>query len=194
MESLIVKRQKIIFTTIDLIHEHGIQGVSTREVARRQGISQGTVFQYFPKKKDLLIAVLDYFSMYDTDLFQSAELRNLSSEEAIIFYVDAFATYHENYPAITAVNQAYEVLQNDPDLGDQVKRIFVNRSKFMKKLIEEAKMAGMIKEETDSDVLADILTATQRGICLKWRINGYEFSLREKTLQAVNMLLEAFHT
>jgi AcrR family transcriptional regulator len=187
-----LKKAGIVFTTIELINEFGFHGVATREVARRQGISQGTVFQYFPKKNDLLIAVLDHFSLYDKDLFNSTKLRKLSPKEAVIYYIDAYAAYCEKYPAITAVNQAFEVLQRDPELGDKVKGIYHNRFRYMKELIEEAQIAGIINQEADSETLADILTSTQRGISLKWRIEGYNFSLREKTLQAVHMLFDAF--
>lgn len=192
MDLKIIKKESIIFTTIDLINEHGIQGVSTREVARRQGISQGMVFQYFPKKNDLLGAVLEHFSLYDNDIFDSTKIKNLNCKDAIIYYIDSYATYYENYPAITAVAQAYEVLLNDLYLGDKVKRIFRNRANCMKEIISQGQSAGIIRQDLDCDSLADIITSTQRGICLKWRIESYNFPLREKTLQAVNMLLDVF--
>jgi AcrR family transcriptional regulator len=192
MENTLIKRESIIFTTIDLINESGFQGVSTREVAKRQGISQGSVFQYFPKKNDLLAAVLDHFSLYDNDLFYSTKIRNRNPREAILYYIDAYAAYQENYPAIAALNQAYGVLYNDPDLGGRVKEIFANRADFLKQLLEEAQAEGFINREADSEALADIIASVQRGLCLKWRMEDHRFSLRERTLQFVGMLLDAF--
>lgn len=187
-----IKKESIVFTTIDIINESGFQGLATREVARRQGISQATVFQYFPKKIDLISAVLDHYSFYDNDLFESAKNRSLNPKEALIYYIDTYTAYNENYPAITSINEAYEAFQNDPNLGDKVKSIFQRRYMYMKELLEEAQAAGMMKKEVDIDVLTDIITSTQRGICLKWRLEEYSFSLREKTLQAITMLLTAF--
>ena len=45
------KRESIVLNAIDLIHEFGIHLVSTKEIAKRLGISESTVFKYFPKEK-----------------------------------------------------------------------------------------------------------------------------------------------
>jgi AcrR family transcriptional regulator len=187
------KRESIVFTTIDLINEFGIQAISTREVAKRQGISQGTVFQYFKKKSDLLNAVLDHYSLYDNDIFQTTILNKMEPKQSILFYIDTYLSYFENYPAITAVSQAYDILRDDPILGDKVKGIYDKRSNFIKSMIEEAQQAGIICREYDSSTVTDILISTCNGICLRWRINNFNFPLREKTLEAVNILLSAFN-
>lgn len=192
MDYTAVRRESIIYSAIDLIDEQGIQAVSTREVAKRQGISHTAVFQYFPKKKDLLYAVLEHYSLYDDDLFNTTKLRKMDPREAIIYYFDSYSVYYENYPAITAVAQVFSVLKNDPDLGDKLRSILKNREEHMKQMIEDAQTAGVINGDIDCESLSDIVISTVLGICHKWRIYGYKFSLREKTIQAVNMLLDAF--
>lgn len=186
------RRESIILTTIDLIDEVGIQAVSTREVANRQGISQGTVFQYFKKKNELLNAVLEQFAMYDNDIYDTTKLKNMEPKEAIQFYIDSYLSYYENYPAITAVTQAYDVLRNDPELGSKVRSIFTRRAEAMLELIVKAQQSGVMDSELDSSVLADIFLSTFNGICLKWRVNTLEFSLRERTLEAIHLLLNKF--
>ncbi|MDP4095011.1 MAG: TetR/AcrR family transcriptional regulator [Bacillota bacterium] len=192
MDSASIKKQSITFTTIDLINEFGIQGVSTREVAKRQGISHGAVFQYFPKKNDLLLSVIEYFSLFDHDLFHSTRIRNMKSKEAIIYYIENYMIYYESYPAITAVYQMYDVLQNDTELGDKVKNVYNTRLDFMTKLIEAAQKEGSIRNTEGCTALPVILTSYIRGICLKWRIEGYGFQLRKTAMQAINMILDAF--
>jgi len=190
--SALHKRESIIFTTIDIINEFGIQSVSTREVAKRQNISQGTVFQYFKKKADLLEAVLDHYSLYDNDIFQTTKLKNMDPMKAILFYIDSYLIYYENYPAVTALSQAFDVLRDDPELGDKVKGIFNKRFEHINKIIEEAQAIDVISKELKSEVLADIIISTCNGICLKWRMCSFDFSLRDRTLEAINMLWEAF--
>lgn len=186
------KRESIIFNTIDVINECGIHSVSTKEVAKRLGISEGTIFKYFPKKKNLLYAVLEYFSKYDNDIFKTTEIKNMAPKDAIIFYIESYLIYYESYPAITAINQAYDGLYGDVELENKSKSIFLKRTEFVKKMIDEAQNIGEISKEIDSETLADIVTSTCRGICLKWRINRFNFSLRDKTMKAIYMLLNAF--
>lgn len=190
----VLRKESILLNTIDVINEAGIHSVSTKEVAKRSGVSEGTVFKYFPKKNNLIYAVLEHYSQYDNDIFDTARKRGESPREAIIFYIDSYMTYYENYPAITVVTQSYDLLRSIPGLDDKVKSIFNNRLRFMRELIEDAQKAGVISKNANSEDLADILTATCRGICLKWRMNSFGFPLREKILDAVVMLLDAFGT
>jgi AcrR family transcriptional regulator len=190
MEIMSIKQESIISTTIDLINENGIQAVSTREVAKRLGISQGSVFQYFPKKSDLLAAVLEHFSQYDRDIFNTGKLKNLEPREAILFFIDTCLLYYENYPAITAVTQAFDILRNDPELGGRVKEIYDSRTRFIRERISEARETGTLKKDCDEEVLADILVSTWGGICLKWRISNFAFSLREHALKAISQIFD----
>jgi len=186
------RKESVILTAIEIIDELGIQGLSTREIAKRQGISEGTLFRHFKSKNEIVIAVLDYFSKYDADIFDSVKLKRLKSKEAIIFLIDSHVSYYENYPAITAVTQLYGVLSAEPDFTEKIKSIFFGRMNFLKEVIEGGQRAGEIKPDIDSDVAAHIIDGTFRSICLTWRMNGRKFPLREKMLLAVNVLLEAF--
>ncbi len=187
-----IKKESIVFTAIDLINEYGIQAVSTREVAKRLDISQGTVFQYFSKKNDLLKAVLDHFSLYDNDLYNSAKARKTGRKEALIYYLDSYALYYENYPEITAVMQAFDVLRDDPDLGGQVKSIYQKRETFMRELVDDAIISGTLRKDIGSEAMSGIFTAVLRGMILKWRMENCGFPLRAETMKTVGVLLEAF--
>jgi hypothetical protein len=135
---------------------------------------------------------LDFYTKYDSDIIISTREKMSNPLEAIIFYFKAYTEYYENYPAITAINQAYDVIACNDELKKKVKDIFVNRTSFTKELIDAAKEAGQICPDADSEQLADIIYGVNASICLKWRFNGYNFSLKEQTLSAVKTVLKAF--
>ncbi len=185
-------KEKLILTTIDVINELGIQGFSTKEVTRRMGVSSGTLFKHFETKNDLLVAVLNYYSQYDNDIIESVKLKKLSPKDAIIYYIDRYAEYYENYPAITAIMQSYDILTCDPNLEGYIKLIAFNRSDFLKTMVESAQKKGEIRTDIKSEILADIIGGLHREICLKWRLNKYSFSLRDKTIETLRAVLEVF--
>lgn len=190
-ETNVHRRERIVLSAIDLIHEVGLHSVSTKEIARRQGISESTIFKHFPTKNDLFMAVLEQFALYDRDLFHTAQATKRPGE-ALAFYVEAYTAYYENYPAITALVYAYDVLRGIPELEDKAKSILLDRWEFMRQLIETAQDLGQICQEVSVETLADIFTATCNGMCAKWRMQEFSFSLREETLEAVNLLIAAF--
>ena len=190
--SLIHRKDSVILTTIEIIDELGIQGLSTREIAKRQGISEGTLFRHFKSKNDIILDVLDFFSKYDVDIFQTVEMKQLGAQEALTFIVDSYVTYYENYPAITAMTQIFDVLFRQPDFAEKIDMILSRRLNFFQQVIKSGQQSGEISPDADVESLANIIDGTCTAICLRWRMNGCNFPLRKKTLAALQMILKAF--
>jgi TetR/AcrR family transcriptional regulator len=52
------KEKAIIEAAVALMGERGVDGATTAEIARRAGVTEKTLFRYFPSKKDLIRRVL----------------------------------------------------------------------------------------------------------------------------------------
>jgi len=52
------KERAIVTAAMDLIARKGVDGATTAEIARRAGVTERTLFRYFPSKKDLVRRVL----------------------------------------------------------------------------------------------------------------------------------------
>ncbi|EHQ87947.1 TetR/AcrR family transcriptional regulator [Desulfosporosinus youngiae] len=187
---LLSTKEGLIIAAIEVISERGLQGLTTKEVAKRQGISESTIFKHYKTKNELLLAVLDHFSQFDQAIIESMEDKKHHPIEAIIYFVDSYVTYYANYPQITAIIHTYEGFLREPQLSKRIKEIFNNRLSTMQLLIEEAKAHREFKADLDSEHLAGIIIGLERLISLKWRINNYNFSLRDHTLSALKMQLD----
>ncbi|MHB8062171.1 MAG: TetR/AcrR family transcriptional regulator [Ruminiclostridium sp.] len=190
--SILHRKDSLILTAIEVLNELGIQGLSTREIARRQGVSEATLFRHYKTKSDLLVAMIDYDSKFDSDIITSVRMKKLNPRAAIIYFINSFAEYYENYPAITAISQAYDVLSCEPLLADKIKHSFFTRLGFLKELTLEAQLVGEINKVDDSEKLAYLIWGSFMSICLNWRFNKYSFSLKEYTLSTLDIALDAF--
>jgi AcrR family transcriptional regulator len=54
------RREEVLETALELIAEHGLAGASLRRLAKRLGMSQPSLYHYFPSKDALITALLDY--------------------------------------------------------------------------------------------------------------------------------------
>jgi AcrR family transcriptional regulator len=192
--NLLHRKERLILTTIDIIEELGIQGLTTREIAKREDVSEATIFRHFLNKNELLLAVLDYYIQFDSDINQSIRLNRLKPTDAIRFLIIKVAEYYENYPAITAITQIFDVLRYDTELEGKVKEIHNNRLSMIRELIKEAQIAGEIPPDTDSGLMSITISGMFRELCSHWRLQNYNYSLKEQTVAALNMLLEAFQS
>lgn len=53
------RREQIVKVATDLFAREGFKGATTREIARRAGISEAVIFKHFAKKEDLYKAIID---------------------------------------------------------------------------------------------------------------------------------------
>jgi AcrR family transcriptional regulator len=192
MEAFMHRKESVVLTAIEILDELGIQGLSSKEIAKRQHISEGTLFKHFKSKNDIILAVLDYFSQFDFDIMESIRIRQMGYVEGITYFITVYAEYYENYPAITALVNGYEILRWDKELCERYKSILHKRSDFIRMLVESGKTSGEIYSSASTIVLTDIITGVCMEIALKWRISGYRFSLKQRMLEAVKSVIEAF--
>jgi AcrR family transcriptional regulator len=54
------RREEVLETALELIAEHGVAGASLRRLAKKLGMSQPSLYHYFPSKDALITALLEY--------------------------------------------------------------------------------------------------------------------------------------
>lgn len=54
------RRQEVLETALTLVSEHGVAGASLRKLAAELGMSQPSLYHYFPSKDALVSAVVEY--------------------------------------------------------------------------------------------------------------------------------------
>lgn len=189
---LLHRKDALILAAIEIINDSGFQGLTTKEIAKREGISESTIFKHFKSKNELICAVLDHFSQYDEAIIESVKSKDLTPGEAILYFMESYVSYYENYPEITAVIHAFDSLMMQPEFQDKVGKIYFKRNEFIQLLLDQAKASGAFHPLTDTEGLTDVIIGTEKSINLKWRISHYSFSLKEKTLSTIKMILDAF--
>lgn len=53
--------ERILDTAVEVFAEKGYSATTTNEIAKRASVAEGTIFRYFPKKKDLLTKAIYRF-------------------------------------------------------------------------------------------------------------------------------------
>lgn len=191
--NILHRKEQLIRTTIDIIDELGIQRLTTREIAKRQQISEATLFRHFKNKNELLLAVLDYFIRFDADILHSTKLNSLKPKEALIYLISSCAEYYESYPAITSIFLVFNALMNEEELTGKLIEIQEHRTATIGMLLEEAVQAGELRKDIDTNMIAVMIYGFFREICLNWKISHGQFSLKERSLTTLEMLLSALH-
>jgi AcrR family transcriptional regulator len=54
------RREEVLETALTLVSEHGVRGATLRKLALELGMSQPSLYHYFPSKKALVSSVVEY--------------------------------------------------------------------------------------------------------------------------------------
>ncbi len=109
MARTITKRPDVIDAALSLFMRKGIKATTTRDIALRAGISEGTIYRHFDSKEELAASVfdenLDYFWRYLRGYLKHAR----TPEEMLHAYVQGFFEFsrieQRRYSFIIAAHQ-----------------------------------------------------------------------------------------
>jgi AcrR family transcriptional regulator len=183
------RKDGIILSAIEIIEDLGIQGLSTKEIAMRQGIVESALYRHFQSKDDILLAVLEYFSQFDEAVAKTVAEKKMSPVQGVVYMMKTYAEYYESYPAITAVYEAFAVFLRNPHTRQLWKDIYDNRIQCLENLLVQGQRQKVIGGTFSSRELADLIQGYFQVQIIKWRMSGYCFSLKETVLSTVGKFL-----
>jgi TetR/AcrR family transcriptional regulator len=153
------KEKAIVNAAAALIGERGVDGATTAEIARRAGVTEKTLFRYFPSKRDLVRRVL-FPTILQRGLSQQWEkvgalLRSRGTDLKDWYVAATTKELHaisQNVGLTRTVN--IELLQNEEFRGALSTLWLQSIWQPMLEGLEELKASGVIRKDVDLEVLA----------------------------------------
>jgi AcrR family transcriptional regulator len=162
-------RRKILNAALELFRERGLDGTTTKQISRRAGIAEGTLFNYFKTKEDLAL----YFFQKETnelvEWFQSnPRLKQARLPEKLFAIIHRQLEYIEPYEDfIGAV--FFRALQPSSKLSPlslESQELRIKYLRFIKEVLAEAEEKEEIPPTGDLGAYAFGLY--YMGIVLHW--------------------------
>jgi AcrR family transcriptional regulator len=154
-------RQRLLDAATEILNRVGIQGATTREIARRAGVNEVTLFRHFKSKEQLLRAVLQ---------------RGLAAEAAILDEHSSWKESLEKY-----ARHYYSLWDKNKDFGG----VFLAESHLWPKSMQ-AMIADVIRpvRERLVSILADAQKAgvVRSGLNIECALDAFKNALYARLL------------
>ncbi len=187
---ILKRKEKIIITAIDLFDEAGINGLTSKEIARRQNITEPAIYKQFNSKKDIVIAILDRCASFDELIKNTIVDNNFIGKAGILYFARVYGEYYQNYPQITTAMFSFDMFKYDVDLFEKMNCMVNERSKVIFDLVTKGVDQQEFPVDIDKQALADALFGVIWSTTFVWRMNGCTFDLKERIIKATEMLLD----
>jgi AcrR family transcriptional regulator len=150
------RHREILAAACALIAEHGYAGASLRELARRVGMSQPSLYHYFASKQDLVLQILETYAAAMMQLPPTVDdlgrLPRIVAEAVRTLYAG------DDHPLFARVMFATSRL--DPSFGARCREIFVDRVQIgMRMMVAPYVERGEIGEHDAIDLLRLVIYA-----------------------------------
>lgn len=126
--------ERILEAALNLFSEKGYSGASTSEIAKEANVAEGTIFRYFPQKKDMLLGVVSKLvdavsdQMVMTPLEKIYEENKNAPPEVLLK-----ALLMDRVELFNKVGEHVKVILTEMQYHEEVLEIFVN--KILKKIL-----------------------------------------------------------
>lgn len=186
MNNDLSERQKeIIKASLELIAEKGIQGLTIKNLSKKIGLVESTIYRHYESKTQILIAILDSVSGQTTP-------NGSTKVESVINHLEHnlrnhFQTFTAN-PAIVSVIFAEDLFQNEALLVEKTKVKVEKSISEMAAMIKVGQQKGEIRNDIDSEQLAIMINGSVRMLVKQWKMSDYSFDLIQKGDELINSM------
>jgi AcrR family transcriptional regulator len=192
------ERQEAVFNAIlEEAIEKGPASLNIKEIARRAGVSIGSLYQYFPNRDGLLDFAVELCTRSTIAMFQEYKpmMAAMPLKEALNAYLMGGLEWGQTATGLVRFfgRAAY---QGDPDLAERVVRpIATIMRETMQEILKQAQTRGEIRQGVDIEAMARVVNALIIAIgdsqLLPYLNNYFQVTDKKVRLERIsNALLE----
>ena len=188
----ITKRRKrqIIAAAREVFSQKGFSEATTAEIAQQAGVSEGTIYNYFESKRDLLVSLIGGYALDESllNLFKSPSINSIESLPAVL--EDRIEIGFENSDLLTLL---LAEIQRTPEFGEQYARQVLVPGLALLKAYLDMRVANGTLRPVDTEVGSRVIVGMVVGLIAVYQIEGdggflSKYSIKDLAEEVANIL------
>jgi len=155
------RQQAIILAILDEAAEKGPSALNIKQVARRAGVSVGSLYTYFPHREGMLAFAVELCVRFVSDTFEQARpyLAELPLREALTAYLSGGVEWSRTYAGLLRL-LARAAYHGDSELAESLVRPMATEFRqAIHAMLAHAAERGEVRPDVDLEATAHILHA-----------------------------------
>ncbi|HBK80367.1 MAG TPA: hypothetical protein DDZ83_12000 [Nitrospinae bacterium] len=185
-------RDRIVRAAADLFYLQGYSGTSLDTVARKAGVNRGSLYYFFRSKKNLVLAVIDYFERLIHQNFIDAAEEGASGGRGRL---ERLAEFYSGMPRASSPccgcpigKLSLELSGLDDDMRLRLKDVWAGVIGRIERMVREAQAEEALHPEADAAILARAFFEQIQGAHIIARTTLDEEDLRADCRRAFESL------
>lgn len=187
---MLKRKDKILISAIELFDQEGITGVTTKNLARTQNVSEPALYRQYKGKQEILDGIIEEFASYDERIINTIKQSELSGVGGIRFYISRFAQLYQNYQELTTVMFSMDLYHYQETTRVRMKDIVLNRILFLEDLVEEGRGDMKGYGNFSHYEIASLINGTIFSQVYEWRMRDKSYDIGKHLVDYIDRLLE----
>ncbi|MGV8894204.1 MAG: TetR/AcrR family transcriptional regulator [Burkholderiaceae bacterium] len=184
------RQADIVQILLTLTAQHSPAGITTIDIAKAIGLTQGAVFRHFPTKDAIWLAVLDWVQQNLLGKLEEAAQSTPDPLNALRAVFRAHVRFVAAYPGVPRI--IFHTLQQpgDSPLRQQVQVILKKHRQTVMGLLQQAKLQGQVAADLQPECTSTLFLGAIQGLVMQSMASGTTADLGKLS----EGVLEAFLT
>jgi len=185
-----IRQEQIKQAVIDIISTDGLKNLSTRNLALRIGMSEGSIFRHFKTKKDIIISIFN--DIQDNFIGELKIIAGSDEKPSIRLtkYLSGTIKYHTDNKGINMLLFSEASYKNDPELKKRLQQIFNDQKKFVMEIIEDGITSGIWDENVVVENVALMYLGIPLAMNMEMLIGGKGFQFDNFCNQMILLIMK----
>ncbi|MFA6596363.1 MAG: TetR/AcrR family transcriptional regulator [Ignavibacteriaceae bacterium] len=165
-ETTDIRQEQIKKTVLEIIAEEGLHNLSTRNLAKRIGFTEGAIFRHFSSKRDIIKGIMDDVANDLIGSLRSIVLSPVKTEEKLFKYLCTNVKYLKENRGITILLFSEATHLGDKVLKDKLSQILSEQKQFIIKMVKD----GISEGVWDKNINPEDVAVLYMGIPITFNI------------------------
>jgi AcrR family transcriptional regulator len=174
-QSTDIRQEQIKQAVLEIIYSDGLKNLSTRNLAKQIGMSEGSIFRHFKTKQDIILAIIS-----DVQVEFIGQLRKIATSATepvsrLHEYLCATVKYLTINKGITMLLFSEASHNNDTGLKNQLQQVFNQQKQLVSKIILDGIAIGIWNENVSVEDVAMLYIGIPVSLNIELVLSGGEF-------------------
>tara|TARA_B100000579_G_scaffold428575_1_gene438972 strand:+ start:494 stop:1105 length:612 start_codon:yes stop_codon:yes gene_type:complete len=132
------REHQILTAALAVAVEKGYSDSRIDDIVQNSKLSKGTIYWYYKSKKDVYLALVDYwFKQYSSEILSQIEKKQSASKKLINLFQYFINQFDTNPTVFKILTEFWSLSKRDPDFNHKFQKLYQAFLKYIITIIEE---------------------------------------------------------
>ncbi|MEW5892320.1 MAG: TetR/AcrR family transcriptional regulator [Pseudomonadota bacterium] len=173
------RQAEMVRAVLTLTEQQSVETITTTDIAKSVGLSQGAVFRHFPNKQSIWLAAIDWVQQTLLATIDAAAQTKAQPLERLQAMFEAHVDFVARHPGVPRL--LFHELQQPGDslVKKSVRALLAAYRRRLVGLLNEARQAGQAQAGLDTDAAATLFIGMIQGLVMQTMLMGNTKAMRK---------------